>query len=112
VPADTILPHVTYEDVPGAIEWLTAFRAPLFGEWLEDRVATPEAGLLVWIAVEDIDEALISAQAAGGKILEPPAADGNRWIATLRDPDGNSLGIFQDDPTASLETSDKISNGP
>jgi predicted enzyme related to lactoylglutathione lyase len=73
------------------------FEAPgLIGQWVSDRPAAPDAGLLAWIQVDRIDETLDLVRASGGDVLEPPAPDGPvRWLATIRDPGGNVLGIVQ-----------------
>jgi predicted enzyme related to lactoylglutathione lyase len=74
------------------------FEAPgLFGQWIEDRPPSANAGVLIWIEVLDIDATLMAARDCGGDILEPPTADGPRWIAMVRDPAGNALGVVQHD---------------
>jgi predicted enzyme related to lactoylglutathione lyase len=76
-----------------------SFKAPgLIGQWVSDRPPAAEAGLLVWINVDRIDEVLQSVRAGGGEIISPPSPDGPRWLATIRDPAGNMLGIAQHGP--------------
>ena len=71
-----------------------SFEAPgLIGQWVSDRAAAHEAGLLMWINVDRIDDILESVRASGGEVIEPPSPDGPRWLATIRDPAGNVLGI-------------------
>ena len=73
-----------------------SFEAPgLIGQWVSDRPPAPDAGLLAWINVDRIDDVLESVRASGGGVLEPPSPDGPRWLATIRDPAGNVLGIAQ-----------------
>jgi predicted enzyme related to lactoylglutathione lyase len=75
----------------------SGFEAPsLIGQWIDERAAAPVAGPLAWINVDHIDETLALAAANGGKVLEPPSLDdGVRWLATIADPGGNTVGLVQ-----------------
>jgi uncharacterized protein len=76
-----------------------SFEAPgLIGQWVDDRPPARDSGLLAWINVARIDEVLESARANGGELLGEPSADGPRWLATIRDPAGNVLGVVQHGP--------------
>jgi uncharacterized protein len=76
-----------------------SFESPgLIGQWVTDRAPAPDAGALIWINVQNIDQTLASVRASGGEVIEPPSADGPRWLATIRDPAGNVLGIAQHGP--------------
>jgi predicted enzyme related to lactoylglutathione lyase len=76
-----------------------SFEAPgLIGQWVDDRRPAADAGPLLWMNVEHIDDTLAAALANGGTVVSPPAADGPRWLATIRDPAGNMLGIAQHGP--------------
>jgi predicted enzyme related to lactoylglutathione lyase len=77
-----------------------SFEAPgLIGQWVADRPASADAGLLAWINVDDMDTALELVGANGGEVLEPPAPDGpSRLLATIRDPGGNVIGLVQHSP--------------
>jgi uncharacterized protein len=74
-----------------------SFESPaLIGQWVTDRPAAPAGGLLAWINVDRIDDALDLVRSNGGEVLEPPAPDGpERLLATIRDPGGNVIGIVQ-----------------
>ena len=53
------------------------------------------------IAVTSIDEAMRSVKAAGGKVLTPKMPiPGVGWNAYCLDTEGNTFGLFQDDPSA------------
>jgi predicted enzyme related to lactoylglutathione lyase len=71
------------------------FEAPgLIGEWVEGRPPARDAGPMIWIQVDDLDETLKQAAAHGGEILEPAAPDGpTRTLATIIDPEGNPIGL-------------------
>jgi hypothetical protein len=76
-----------------------SFEAPgLIGQWVSDRPLATDAGLLAWINVDGIDGVLESIRANGGEVIKPPSPDGPRWLATIRDPGGNVLGIVQHGP--------------
>jgi predicted enzyme related to lactoylglutathione lyase len=76
-----------------------SFEAPgLIGQWVTDRPPAAAGGVLAWISVDRIDETLASVVAAGGEVVEPPSADGPRWLATIRDPAGNLIGVAQHGP--------------
>jgi uncharacterized protein len=77
----------------------SGFEAPgMIGQWVTDRPAAPASGTLLWINVGAIDASLESVLANGGEVLEPPSADGPRWLATIRDPGGNVVGLAQHGP--------------
>jgi uncharacterized protein len=71
------------------------FTSPgLIGQWVEGRAPAPDAGPVIWLAVTGMDEALGLVTAHGGQILVPPAPDGPvRVLATIADPEGNSVGL-------------------
>ncbi len=100
--ADTMQSAAFYEKVLGwRIERpYASFEAPgLIGQWVDDRAPAPDAGLVAWIHVDDIDEALQLARANGGEVLEPPSPDGpTRILASIRDPGGNRIGLVQHSP--------------
>jgi uncharacterized protein len=76
-----------------------SFEAPgLIGQWVDDKPPAAEGGLLAWINVESIDATLELVRASGGEVLESKSPDGPRWLATIRDPGGNVLGLAQHGP--------------
>jgi predicted enzyme related to lactoylglutathione lyase len=74
-----------------------SFEGPrLIGQWVDHRAPAPNAGPLVWINVDHIDATLEVVVRSGGGVLEAPSLDdGVRWLATIRDPAGNTIGIVQ-----------------
>ncbi len=71
-----------------------SFEAPgLIGQWVTERPAAPQSGLLAWIWVNSIDETVALARANGGELVEAASSDGPRLLATIRDPAGNVLGL-------------------
>ena len=73
------------------------FDAPgLIGQWTTDRHPTRDAGLLPWLNVDSMLEAMKLVRAYRGEVLEHPTPDGpDRLLATVRDPAGNVVGLVQ-----------------
>ena len=75
------------------------FSAPgVIGQWVTERtVAGADAGPLLWVCVDGIDDALAQAQVNGGAVVDQPYQDGGgrRWLATVRDPAGSLVGLVQ-----------------
>lgn len=70
----------------------------VIGHWRTDLPAAGEAGVLPYIYVAHLDEVLRTATGRGAELVTPPYPEGNLWIATIRDPAGNVIGIWQDGP--------------
>jgi predicted enzyme related to lactoylglutathione lyase len=67
------------------------------GAWLTDRPPSSQPGLLVYVNVEDVQQALEQIVEAGGEVVTPltPQREGEAF-ATFRDPAGNVLGVFHE----------------
>ena len=66
-------------------------------EWVLDRQPSGDAGVLVYIRVDDVDASLEAITEAGGEIVLPRTDEGEGLAyATFRDPAGNVLGVFQE----------------
>jgi predicted enzyme related to lactoylglutathione lyase len=68
----------------------------LIGRWVTGRVISHEPGLLPYFFVDGIDEVLGLVTEYGGEIVKPKYAEGNLWVATVRDPAGNVIGLWQE----------------
>lgn len=66
------------------------------GAWVTNQAVAPEPGLLAYIYVDRIDDAVERITANGGEIVEPPYPEGNLWVATFRDPAGNVMGLWHE----------------
>lgn len=77
--------HVGFSDATGDV----------IGAWIEDRAISREPGILPYIYVEGIDATLARVTTHGGEVVKDPYPEGDRWVATFRDPAGNVLGIWQ-----------------
>ena len=63
----------------------------------------PVNSFVVTVDVPDCAAYLEKALAAGGSVAVPlSAVPGIGWLAYVKDPDGNILGLMQSDPAASL----------
>jgi predicted enzyme related to lactoylglutathione lyase len=61
------------------------------------RPAAGDAGVLVYVRVDDLEAILQKIAEAGGVIIVPSTPQGEGMAyATFRDPAGNVLGIFQE----------------
>lgn len=75
------------------------------------RSEAPE-GVVVYVGVADIDEALAKVTKAGGTVLiekRPIPAIG--WSAHFRDSEGNRVGLFQEDASAAAPGTRPASHG-
>lgn len=68
------------------------------GAWVTGRPPSREAGLLVYVMVDDLAALLPTIVAHGGEIAQPIGADAPEITARFRDPDGNLLGLYQQPP--------------
>ena len=58
---------------------------------------SPEAGMTAFYYVDDIKQSLQALLDAGSQILrEVNDVGGERLVASVRDPDGNTIGLIQD----------------
>jgi predicted enzyme related to lactoylglutathione lyase len=67
----------------------------VIGHWRTDLPAAGQAGILPYIYVTDLDDTLRTAAERGAELITPPYPEGNLKIATIRDPAGNVIGIWQ-----------------
>ena len=92
-----------YEHVAG---WTLDERAPgdvrfsdatghLIGRFVTGRETFPEPGLLPYIYVNDIDDAVKRVVSHGGEVVEGPTLEGDTFVSTVRDPAGNVIGLWQ-----------------
>jgi predicted enzyme related to lactoylglutathione lyase len=65
------------------------------GEWVVGRPPAREPGILAYVLVDSVEEALERIASLGGEVVTPltPQKEGEAF-ATFRDPGGNELGIF------------------
>ncbi len=68
----------------------------VIGHWRTDLPAAGEAGIRPYIYVTRLDEVLAKAVEQGAEVVSAPYPEGSLTIATVRDPAGNVIGIWQE----------------
>jgi uncharacterized protein len=67
----------------------------MIGAWVTGRDISREPGVLPYIYVHGVREALERITATGGEVVRQPYDEGGLLVATFRDPAGNVLGVWQ-----------------
>jgi uncharacterized protein len=70
----------------------------VIGHFMKNLPVAREAGVIPYIFVSRLSEAVESVMHSGGEIVEPPYPEGHLWVATFTDPAGNLIGIWQHGP--------------
>lgn len=73
--------------------------ADVIGAFIRDLPVAGSAGLLPYVYVDDVEQALERVKANGGSVVkepywEPPDAEGGLRVATFKDVVGNVLGLW------------------
>jgi uncharacterized protein len=76
----------------------------LIGKWVTCRAVARESAVLPYIYVDGIDAAVERAVAQGAEVVKPVYQEGDVWVATVRDPAGNIIGIWQFGPRWSVHS--------
>jgi uncharacterized protein len=66
------------------------------GSWVVGRPPTAEAGLLVYIMVDSVEDTMRAVEGLGGTIVQPIGADAPEITARFTDPYGNLIGLYQE----------------
>ena len=67
----------------------------IIGHFMADLPVVGEAGVVPYVYVQDIDEALLRVTDSGGEVTTMPYPEGDLWVAMTRDPAGNAIGVWQ-----------------
>src|SRR5262245_53866029 len=78
-------PQPKFEDLTGH----------LIGRWVTGRAISREPGLFLYFYVDHIHDIVKRVPTHGGEIIKAPYPEADLWVATLRDPAGNTLGLWQ-----------------
>jgi predicted enzyme related to lactoylglutathione lyase len=65
------------------------------GHFIRDLPVAGDAGHIPYVYVDAVDETLDKVTANGGTIIRPPYPEGDLLVATIHDPAGNLLGVWQ-----------------
>jgi hypothetical protein len=71
------------------------------GSWVLGRTPAASPGVLVYVWVDDVDEALGRVIANGGRVVQPVGGDPGELTARVVDPAGNIIGVYQEPVDAS-----------
>jgi len=70
----------------------------VIGAFVTDLKASSDPGVILYIYVHGLDATLSRMVAAGSTVVREPYLNGDLWVATLTDPAGNVIGIWQFEP--------------
>jgi predicted enzyme related to lactoylglutathione lyase len=70
----------------------------VIGHWMTGLPVAGEAGVLPYVYVESVGDTLALVTANGGGVAKDPYPEGDLWVATIRDPAGNVIGVWQSGP--------------
>ena len=80
--------HLSFTDATGDI----------IGAFVTGRAINRDPGVILYIYAHGLDDTLAKMSAAGSAVVKEPYLEGDVWVATLSDPAGNTIGIWQFDP--------------
>ena len=66
------------------------------GAWVAGRPPSPQPGLLFYVMVDSVAEAVERVIACGGEIVQPIGGDAPELTARFADPAGNVIGLYQE----------------
>jgi uncharacterized glyoxalase superfamily protein PhnB len=72
------------------------------GTWTAERAPDANPGIVVYVMVADLSEALGRVRAAGGEVVEEGHPSGER-VAHVQDPAGNLIGVYEGRELAARE---------
>lgn len=78
--------HTAFDDTVGQVS----------GSWVVGRPPSTSPGLLLYIMVDNANEAIEAIIANGGKIVQPVGVDAPEITARFSDPAGNVIGLYQE----------------
>jgi predicted enzyme related to lactoylglutathione lyase len=67
----------------------------VIGHWRTDLEAAPEGGIRPYIYVAGIDNVLAAIAGCGGTVVRPRYREGDLWVAQIRDPANNLIGVWE-----------------
>jgi uncharacterized protein len=67
----------------------------VIGHFSKDQAPTGDDGIRPYIYVESVSDVIATALDNGAKLIVAPYPEGNLTVATIRDPQGNTIGIWQ-----------------
>jgi predicted enzyme related to lactoylglutathione lyase len=80
--------HPSFEDGTGHV----------IGHLMPGLSVVGEAGVVPYIYVDSVDDAIRKVIAAGGEVVAEPYPEGDLWVATFHDPARNVVGLWHRGP--------------
>jgi predicted enzyme related to lactoylglutathione lyase len=80
---------------PGGDPRFEDAEAHLIGRWVTGRPIARELSMLPYFYVDRVADSASLAAPNCGEVLTAPYREGDLWVARLRDPAGNAIGIWQ-----------------
>lgn len=77
--------HLSFTDATGDI----------IGAFVTGRAINADPGVIFYVYVHGLDATLDRIKAAGRAVVREPYLEGDVWVATVSDPAGNVIGIWQ-----------------
>ena len=77
--------HFSFSDASGE----------MIGAFVTEHAVSKDPGVLPYIYVTAIDDAVDNITSNGGEVVRDVYAEGSLWVATFRDPAGNVMGVWQ-----------------
>jgi uncharacterized protein len=78
--------HTAFDDTTGEVS----------GAWVPGRPPGSQPGLLLYVMVDSVADAVEAVVANGGEIVQPIGVDAPEITARFRDPAGNVIGLYQE----------------
>ena len=67
----------------------------VIGHFVADAPVAGDAGVRPYVFVSSVEDTLDRVRSAGGAVATPPYPEGDLRVATVRDPAGNEIGVWQ-----------------
>lgn len=85
---DVTRPDPSFEDGTGHV----------VGHFISEEEVAGETGIRPYVYVDSVDQTLERVVAHGGAVVAAPYPEGDLWVTTFRDPEGNVVGAWQRGP--------------
>jgi predicted enzyme related to lactoylglutathione lyase len=70
----------------------------VIGHFVRSQAVAGADGVRPYVFVQRLDDTLERAVAEGAEVVDAPYPEGDLWVATIRDPAGNVVGVWQTGP--------------
>jgi predicted enzyme related to lactoylglutathione lyase len=70
----------------------------VIGHFVRSQAVAGADGVRPYVFVQRLDDTLERAVTEGAEVVDAPYPEGDLWVATIRDPAGNVVGVWQTGP--------------